>query len=224
MEFIKIEGLYKSYRDGQKSVEVLKGIDLNVAPGETLAILGASGVGKSTFLNVVGALDRPTKGQVFYRDESIFDLDEKTLASFRNKTIGFVFQFHYLLPEFTALENVMLPVLIGGGSYDEVRTRAEELLKEVGLGPRLDHKPGEMSGGEQQRTAVVRALVQMPEVILADEPTGNLDSKTGDEVFDLLMSFNRDKNITLIVVTHNEGLSQRLTRRLRMVDGRIYEL
>jgi lipoprotein-releasing system ATP-binding protein len=180
-------------------------------------------VGKSTFLNIVGAIDRPTKGQVFYRDESIFDLDEKSLASFRNKKIGFVFQFHYLLPEFTALENVMLPALIGGGSYGEVKERAGGLLREVGLGQRFEHKPGELSGGEQQRTAVVRALVQMPEIILADEPTGNLDASTGEEVFDLLMSFNRGKNITLVVVTHNEALSKRLTRRLRMVDGKIQE-
>jgi lipoprotein-releasing system ATP-binding protein len=224
MEFIKIKGLYKSYRSGHKSVDVLKGIDLDINEGETMAMLGASGVGKSTLLNIVGAIDRPTKGEVFYRDESIFELDEKRLASFRNKKIGFVFQFHHLLPEFSALENVMLPALIGGGSYGEVRQRAEGLLRDVGLGPRLEHKPGELSGGEQQRTAVVRALVQMPELILADEPTGNLDSTSGEEVFDLLMSLNREKNITLIVVTHNEALSQRMARRLRMVDGKVREL
>lgn len=224
MEFIKIKGLYKFYRNGQKSVDVLKGIDLDVTEGETTAILGASGVGKSTLLNIVGALDRPTEGQVFYRDESIFDLDEKSLASFRNEKIGFVFQFHHLLPEFSAVENVMLPALIGGGVYGEVRERAEALLREVGLGQRLEHKPGELAGGEQQRAAVVRAIIQMPEIILADEPTGNLDSATGMEVFDLLMSLNREKNITLIVVTHNEALSEKLGRRLRMVDGQVREL
>jgi lipoprotein-releasing system ATP-binding protein len=224
MGFIKIKALYKSYRNGRKSVDVLKGIDLDIDEGDTVAILGASGVGKSTFLNIVGALDRPTEGQIFYRDESIFDLDEKSLASFRNKKIGFVFQFHHLLPEFSALENIMLPALIGGGAYGEVRERAEGLLKEIGLGPRLEHKPGELSGGEQQRIAVLRAIIQMPELILADEPTGNLDSATGEEVFELLMSLNREKNITLVVATHNEALSVRLARRLRMVDGKVSEL
>lgn len=224
MEFIKIKGLCKSYRNGQKSVDVLKGIDLDITEGETAAILGASGVGKSTFLNIIGALDRPTEGEVLYRGESIFDLDEKSLASFRNKKVGFVFQFHHLLPEFSAVENVMLPALIGGGAYGEVRERAEALLRDVGLGHRFEHKPGELAGGEQQRAAVVRAIIQMPEIILADEPTGNLDSAIGMEVFDLLMSLNREKNITLIVVTHNEALSEKLGRRLRMVDGQVREL
>jgi lipoprotein-releasing system ATP-binding protein len=201
----------------------LKGIDLAVGAGETVAILGASGVGKSTLLNIVGALDRPTGGEVFFRGEPLSALDDGSLAEVRNTKVGFVFQSHHLLPEFTALENVMLPAMIGGGSYDEVRPGAEALLKEVGLGERLEHKPGELSGGEQQRCAVVRALVRMPEVILADEPTGNLDTRTGSEVFELLLGLNRDKGISLIVVTHNEALSEGLSRRVRMVDGRVVE-
>ncbi|MEE9614649.1 MAG: ABC transporter ATP-binding protein [Thermodesulfobacteriota bacterium] len=224
MSFISVEGLYKAYGNGKKSVEVLNGIDLTVEKGETVAILGASGVGKSTLLNVIGALDRPTKGKVLYRDEPIFSFDEKRLAAFRNRNIGFVFQFHHLLPEFTALENVMLPALIGGDDRARVSERAEALLKEVGLGERLDHKPGELSGGEQQRAAIVRAVVQMPEVILADEPTGNLDTRTGEDVFELLLKLNRERDITLMVVTHNEALAARLLRRLHMVDGKIREL
>ena len=223
MEHIKIKGLCKSYEKKGKKIEVLKGIDLEINGGQTVAVLGASGVGKSTLLNIIGALDRPTSGEIFYNGASIFTMDEKSLASFRNKTVGFVFQFHHLLPEFSALENVMLPALIGGVTYADARAKAEELLKEVGLSERLDHKPGELSGGEQQRCAIVRSMVQTPEVILADEPTGNLDTKTGEEVFEVLLGLNREKNITLVVVTHNERLANMLGRRLTMVDGRILE-
>ncbi len=220
---ITIRGLYKSYGRGRGRVDVLKGIDLDIGEGETLAVVGASGAGKSTLLNIIGALDRPTGGEVFYRDEPIFRFDEKRLAGFRNRKIGFVFQFHHLLPEFNALENVMLPALIGGVDYSEARRRAESLLREVGLGERLTHKPGELSGGEQQRTAIVRALVQMPEVVLADEPTGNLDTRTGEEVFELLLRLNRERGTTLVVVTHNEALARRMARRIKIVDGRIAE-
>ena len=223
MEHIKINGLCKSYEKKGKKIEVLKGIDLEINGGETVAVLGASGVGKSTLLNIIGALDRPTSGEVFYNRETIFTMDEWSLASFRNKTVGFVFQFHHLLPEFSALENVMLPALIGGVTYADARAKAESLLKKVGLSERLDHKPGELSGGEQQRCAIVRSMVQTPEVILADEPTGNLDTKTGEEVFEVLLGLNREKNITLIVVTHNERLADMLGRRLTMVDGRILQ-
>src|SRR3972149_1416844 len=223
MEHIKIKGLCKSYEKKGKKIEVLKGIDLEINGGETVAVLGASGVGKSTLLNIIGALDRPTSGEVFYDRETIFAMDEWSLASFRNKTVGFVFQSHHLLPEFSALENVMLPALIGGVTYADARAKAEELLKEVGLSERLDHKPGELSGGEQQRCAIVRSMVQTPEVILADEPTGNLDTKTGEEVFEVLLGLNREKNITLVVVTHNERLANMLGRRLTMVDGRILQ-
>ncbi|MBI5560068.1 MAG: ABC transporter ATP-binding protein [Deltaproteobacteria bacterium] len=222
MEHISIKGLTKSYGKGTKTLEVLKGIDLEIEKGETVAILGASGAGKSTFLNIMGALDHPTSGEVFYNSASIFTMGEKKLASFRNSTVGFVFQFHHLLAEFTALENVMLPALIGGKSYMEAKETGEALLRDVGLKDRLDHKPGELSGGEQQRAAMVRALVQTPEVLLADEPTGNLDTKTGEEVFELLLKLNREKNITLAVVTHNERLAQKMNRRLTMVDGRLF--
>ena len=224
MELIKIDGLVKSYGNGQKNVEVLRGIDLEVAEGETLAILGASGVGKSTLLNITGALDRPTEGAVLYRGSSLFEMDERGLASFRNKKVGFVFQSHHLLPEFTALENVMMPALIGGSPYGKVKKRATELLGEVGLAHRLSHKPGELSGGEQQRCAVVRALVQTPEVVLADEPTGNLDAATGHDVFELLLKLNREMGVTFIVVTHNETLAAMMSRRLNMVDGKVQEL
>ncbi len=223
MDFINVKGLYKTYGDGHKRVEVLKGIDLTVARGETVAIIGASGVGKSTLLNILGALDRPSGGEVLYNGEQVFSYDEKRLAAFRNKSIGFVFQSHHLLPEFTALENVMLPALIGGAPYGEARRAAEALLSEVGLSSRLNHKPGELSGGEQQRSAIVRALIQSPELLLADEPTGNLDTRTGDEVFEVLLELNKSKNTTMVIVTHNERLASRLNRRLKMVDGKVRE-
>jgi len=223
MELIRIEELKKSYGDSKKTVEVLKGISLTINRGETVAIVGASGVGKSTFLNLLGGLDRPTSGEVYYEGKPVFKHDDRKLAAFRNSSIGFVFQFHHLLPEFTALENVVLPALIGGASFNEAAERATGLLVEVGLKDRLNHKPGELSGGEQQRTAMVRALMRSPSVILADEPTGNLDSRTGEEVFEILMEQNRSRGMTMIIVTHNEKLAGRLTRRLRMVDGNIIE-
>ncbi|MBI5903230.1 MAG: ABC transporter ATP-binding protein [Deltaproteobacteria bacterium] len=223
MDLITIKGLCKTYGNAKKKVEVLKGIDLNISEGDTVSIVGASGVGKSTLLSIMGALDRPTSGEVLYRGEAIFRYDSRRIAAFRNRFIGFVFQFHHLLPEFTALENVMLPALIGGADKAEALKRAKKLLEEVGLGKRLDHKPGELSGGEQQRCAIVRALVQGPAVLLADEPTGNLDTRTGEEVFELIMGLKKSMNTTMIIVTHNEKLASRLSRRLRMVDGRIVE-
>ncbi|MBI5454444.1 MAG: ABC transporter ATP-binding protein [Deltaproteobacteria bacterium] len=223
MDLITIKGLSKTYGGAAKKVEVLKSIDLSIKKGETVAIVGASGVGKSTLLNIMGALDRPSSGEVFYKNEPLFKYDDKKLAAFRNRFIGFVFQFHHLLPEFTALENVMLPALIGGAKPVEAKAKAETLLKEVGLGERLNHKPGELSGGEQQRTAMVRALVQNPDVLLADEPTGNLDTRTGEEVFELLLELNASRSTTMVIVTHNERLAGRLARRLKMVDGNIRE-
>jgi len=221
MELITIKDLFKTYGGPKKGVEVLKGVDLKIEKGETVSIVGASGVGKSTLLNIMGALDRPTRGEVYYRQERISDFNEKKLAAFRNRYIGFVFQSHHLLPEFTAIENVMLPALIGGARPEEAREKAGELLREVGLGDRLDHKPGELSGGEQQRAAVVRALIQTPEVVLADEPTGNLDTRTGEEVFELLVEINRIRGITMVIVTHNEKLAAMTGRVVQMVDGRI---
>lgn len=223
MELIRTTGLKKTYGDSGKKVEVLKGIDMVLEKGSTMAVVGASGVGKSTLLNILGTLDRPTSGEVFYNGEPIFRYDDRRLAAFRNRYVGFVFQFHHLLPEFTALENVMLPLLIGGGDFNTASKKATSLLAEVGLEARLDHKPGELSGGEQQRTAIVRALIQEPEVLLADEPTGNLDTKTGAEVFDLILEMNRSRKTTMVIVTHNEALASRLGKTIRMVDGNIRE-
>jgi lipoprotein-releasing system ATP-binding protein len=205
-----------------KAIEVLKGIDLVINQGETLAIEGASGAGKSTLLHILGALDRPTAGKVFFQGADLGSLNEVELAEIRNRHIGFVFQFHHLLPEFTALENTIMPALIQGMNYKEAARRGEDILTQLGLGHRLLHKPGELSGGEQQRVAVARALMLNPEVILADEPTGNLDTKTGEEVHNLLMHINQEKGITIVVVTHNPALAARMGRRVLLVDGVLY--
>jgi lipoprotein-releasing system ATP-binding protein len=219
-EFIQVQHLFKSYGNGAKRVEVLKGADLTFSRGEKAAIVGASGVGKTTLLHILGTLDRPTSGKVLYEGKDIYALNEKDLALFRNREIGFVFQFHHLLPEFNALENTMMPCLIQGIPKKESASRAEAILTLVGLKERLTHKPGELSGGEQQRVAVARALVLGPKVLLADEPTGNLDTKTGESVFDLLRELNQIKGITLIVVTHNIKLAEKLSRQIQLVDGK----
>jgi lipoprotein-releasing system ATP-binding protein len=221
-ELIQVQRLFKSYGDKSKTVEVLKGVDLTFSQGDKAAIVGASGVGKTTFLHVLGTLDRPTSGKVLYEGKDVYTLNEKGLAHFRNREIGFVFQFHHLLPEFNALENTMMPCLIQGIPKKESVSRAEAILTLVGLKERLSHKPGELSGGEQQRVAVARALVLEPKVLLADEPTGNLDAKTGESVFDLLRELNRIKGVTLIVVTHNLGLAEKLSRQIQLVDGRAF--
>ena len=202
---------------------MLKDVDLTIMPGEMLAVEGASGAGKSTLLHILGALDRPTKGKVYFQEMDLFDRPDGDLARIRNRHIGFVFQFHHLLPEFSALENTMMPGLIQGKAREEAAKGAERLLTQLGLGDRLQHKPGELSGGEQQRVAVARALVLEPQVILADEPTGNLDTKTGDEVFDLLVRINREKGITIIMVTHNSALASRMARRVVLLDGKLIE-
>jgi lipoprotein-releasing system ATP-binding protein len=219
-EFIQVQQLFKSYGNGAKRVEVLKGADLTFSRGEKAAIVGASGVGKTTLLHILGTLDRPTAGKVLYEGKDIYTLNEKDLALFRNREIGFVFQFHHLLPEFNALENTMMPCLIQGIPQKESASQAEAILTLVGLKERLTHKPGELSGGEQQRVAVARALVLGPKVLLADEPTGNLDTKTGESVFDLLREMNQIKGITLIVVTHNIKLAEKLSRQIQLVDGK----
>ncbi len=218
---IEVRQLFKTFGNGGKRVDVLRGIDLVISHGAKIAIVGASGVGKTTFLHVLGTLDRPTSGQVLYEGQEIFTLDERALAFFRNRQIGFVFQFHHLLPEFSALENVMMPCLIQGLSGTEAHHRAESILTLVGLRERLVHKPGELSGGEQQRVAVARAMVMEPKVLLADEPTGNLDTKTGESVFDLLDELNRTKGVTLVIVTHNPALAARMARQIHLVDGRV---
>ena len=219
-ELIQVQKLFKSYGNGTKRVEVLKGIDLTFSRGEKVAIVGASGVGKTTLLHVLGTLDRPTAGKVLFDGKDIYTLNEKNLALFRNREIGFVFQFHHLLPEFNALENTMMPCLIQGIPKKEAVSRSEAVLTLVGLKGRLSHKPGELSGGEQQRVAVARALVLEPKVLLADEPTGNLDTQTGESVFDLLQELNRIKEVTLIVVTHNQKLAEKMSRQIQLIDGR----
>ncbi len=219
-ELIQVQKLFKAYGNGTKRVEVLKGIDLTFSRGERAAIVGASGVGKTTLLHVLGTLDRPTDGKVLYEGKDVYALNEKSLAVFRNREIGFVFQFHHLLPEFNALENTMMPCLIQGMPKGESASRAEAILTLVGLKDRFSHKPGELSGGEQQRVAVARALVLEPKVLLADEPTGNLDARTGESVFDLLQELNRIKGVTLIVVTHNQKLAEKMSRQIQLIDGK----
>ena len=218
---IEVIGLQKSYGSGAARVEVLKGIDLGVQAGESVALVGASGAGKSTLLHLLGALDRPTSGEVRFAGEDIFRRSDQQLASFRNRSIGFVFQFHHLLPEFTALENTMMPALISGMKRDEARGIAVDLLAAVGLAHRVTHKPGELSGGEQQRVAIARALALSPRLVLADEPTGNLDMKTSSEIHELFAGLQKQIGITLVVVTHNEQLPARLGRTVRLVDGKL---
>lgn len=219
-ELIQVQQLCKFFGNGAKRVEVLKEIDLTFLQSEKAAIVGASGVGKTTLLHILGTLDRPTSGKVLYQGKDVFTMNERELALFRNREIGFVFQFHHLLPEFNALENTMMPCLIQGIPRKEAASRAQSILTLVGLKDRLSHKPGELSGGEQQRVAVARALVLEPKVLLADEPTGNLDTKTGESVFDLLQELNQIRGVTLIVVTHNLKLADRLLRQIRLVDGK----
>ena len=215
--------LYKSYYDGLTELPVLKGADLEVKKAEIVAVVGASGVGKSTLLHLLGGLDRPSEGTIFYEGADIFALSDPELDRFRNEEIGFVFQFHYLLPEFTALENVAMPGLIARQQASVAHNRAKELLDYVGLGERLEHRPSELSGGERQRVAIARALVNQPRVVLADEPTGNLDQKTSEAVHDLLWTLNDQFNQTFIIVTHNQTLAQRADRLIQLVDGQVYE-
>ena len=219
---IRVVDLYKSYYDGSTELPVLKGVDLKIKKGEIIAIVGASGVGKSTLLHLLGGLDRPTEGAIFYEKEDIFALSDQELDRFRNEEIGFIFQFHHLLPEFTALENVTMPGLIARNNFDVAQDRAKELLDYVGLGERLEHRPSELSGGERQRVAIARALVNQPKVVLADEPTGNLDQKTSEAVHDLLWMLNDQFNQTFIIVTHNQALAQRADRLIQLVDGQVF--
>jgi len=218
---IHTSGLSKSYSD-QRRIDVLVDLQLDVAAGEAVAIVGQSGVGKSTLLHILGTLDRPTAGTVRFDGVDLFALNERDQAMFRNREVGFIFQFHHLLPDFTALENVMMPALIRGLSAAEAEPQARSVLDRVGLGERLTHKPGELSGGEQQRVAVARAVALSPRVILADEPTGNLDPATGAEVHALLMDLNRDHRITMVIVTHNEELASMVHRTLRLQNGQLH--
>lgn len=218
---IELKDVSKSFGKGDARVDVLNNIDLSLEAGDMVAVLGASGAGKSTMLHIMGGLDRPTAGKVLYNDCDIYSMGNGKLSAFRNRDLGFVFQSHHLLPEFTALENVMMPSLIAGCPRNEAREKSLSILDKVGLSHRWHHKSGELSGGEQQRVAVARSLVMNPAIVLADEPTGNLDSKTGDEIFELMMELNRNMGITLVMVTHNEKLAARLGRKIVVKDGRI---
>ncbi len=220
---LEARNLWKKYRNGNQELTILKGIDLEIRAGEMVAIVGVSGAGKSTLLHILGALDLPSEGMVFLNSQNIFLLNEFERAKLRNSKIGFVFQFHYLLPEFSALENVMIPLLIQKKPRRRARFLAEKLLAEMELGDRIYHKPGELSGGEQQRVAIARALVNQPEIILGDEPTGNLDTKTAESVQDLLQKLNRQYNLTLVVATHNENLARKADRKIRLSEGKAIE-
>jgi len=219
---LQVTNVHKHYRMGKRNrLHVLKGIDLTVSEGEIIAVVGPSGVGKSTLLHIIGILDRPTEGNVNIDGRSVFDLDDTKLAQLRSETAGFVFQAHHLLPEFTALENVMMPALIAGHSRSDVDNRAWKLLKEVGLDQRAQHRPKELSGGEQQRIAVARALINSPRLLLADEPSGNLDLHAAESLHTLMWTLSRDHRQTLIIVTHNQDLALRADRIIELYDGKI---
>lgn len=220
---VVVKNLYKSFHDGTVDVDVLKGVDLTIAKGEILTIMGASGAGKSTLLHLLGALDRPTSGTILYDQEDIFAKSDDELALFRNQQIGFVFQFHHLLPEFSALENVAMGALIARQEKATAFGRATELLEQMGLMDRLHHKPSQLSGGERQRVAIARALMNEPRVILADEPTGNLDKKSSEAIHDLLEELNRRTGQTLVLVTHNQELAKRTHRLVEIKDGRLIQ-
>ncbi len=218
-KLVEAVNVTKSFRTEAGGLTVLKNINLSIREGEMAGIIGASGAGKSTLLHILGALDKPTSGQVLFQEKDVALMDENALARFRNTSIGFVFQFHHLLPEFNSIENVMMPGMISGMPYHETEKHALALLDELGLSKRIKHRPGELSGGEQQRVAVARALIQHPKIVLADEPTGNLDTATGNDLFDLFIDLNRKKGITFVIVTHNKSLSDRCHRVIEMADG-----
>jgi lipoprotein-releasing system ATP-binding protein len=220
---VEARAVHKSYWLGEKEIHVLRGASFSLNAGEMASLVGPSGVGKSTFLHVIGTLDPPTAGDVFFDGRSWAAMSEEELAVFRNRSVGFVFQFHYLLPEFTALQNAAMPGLINRLGRDEAEERAREMLTLVGLAHRLDHKPGELSGGEQQRVALARALVLKPRLLLADEPTGNLDEATGEGIHQLLAELNQRLGIAAIVVTHNPRLAERMPRQLRLSEGLVVD-
>ena len=221
---LRAEGLAKTYAEGSLRTPVFDGLDFEVHAGETVAILGASGAGKSTLLHLLGGLDTPTAGEVFVTGQQMSALSDAARGRLRNRALGFVYQFHHLLPEFTALENVMLPVLLNGTSVADAGKRAQALLESVGLGHRMAHKPGELSGGERQRAAVARALVNRPGCVLGDEPTGNLDEKTAANVFGQMLELNRAHRTSLVMVTHDRGLARKLDRVLELHEGKLREL
>ena len=219
--FLEVKDVFKSYFLNGKRIDVLRGVKLSIEKGELVSLIGASGSGKSTFLHVLGTLDAPAAGTLHFEGRSVFEMNDAEVAEFRNKSIGFVFQSHYLLPEFTAAENVAMPALIQRKDKPTAFKRARELLDRVGLGTRVDHRPGELSGGKSQRVALARALMLEPALLLADEPTGNLDPATGEGIHQLLREVNKDLGLTAVVVTHNETLAKSMPRRLRLTNGKV---
>jgi len=217
---LQIENIYKSFENNGQMIQVLKGINLQVLPGESLAITGPSGAGKSTLLNIMGTLELPSKGKVLFNDSDVYQMDEMGLSKIRNREIGFIFQFHHLLPEFNAEENAMIPALISRYSERKSAEMASAILAQMGLKDRLRHRVGELSGGEQQRVAIARALIMGPKLLLADEPTGNLDKVTGDEITELLLSLNKSQDLALVIATHNLELALKMSKQLQLVDGR----
>jgi len=217
---LQIENIYKSFENNGQIIQVLKGINLQVLPGESLAITGPSGAGKSTLLNIMGTLELPSKGKVLFNDSDVYQMDEMGLSKIRNREIGFIFQFHHLLPEFNAEENAMIPALISRYSERKSAEMASAILSQMGLKDRLRHRVGELSGGEQQRVAIARALIMGPKLLLADEPTGNLDKVTGDEITELLLSLNKSQDLALVIATHNLELAHKMSKQLQLVDGR----
>lgn len=220
---IVCEDVSKSYMQGNTRIEVFEHINLTVQPGERISIVGVSGAGKSSLLHLMGGLDKPSSGKIFIQGENVASLSERKLGKLRNRALGFVYQFHHLLPEFTVLENTSMPLLIGGQAYQQAAEAAKSILERVGLDHRLNHKPSELSGGERQRAAIARALVTSPVCMMADEPTGNLDSKTAGRVYDLFLELNQEMNTSLVMVTHDESLAARMQRTLYLKDGQLHE-
>ncbi len=221
---LQVQDLRKSFVEGGEEIHVLRGLQMELVEGARLAIVGESGVGKSTLLHILGTLDRPSSGQVTYRGKDLTALDEDALSNFRNREIGFVFQFHYLLPDFNALENVMLPALIQGWEWERAREGAAKLLEIVGLQDRMSHRPGKLSGGEQQRVAVARSVILEPQLILADEPTGDLDPNTGEEIQNILFRLNEERGVAFVVATHNRQFAARIGRQMELREGRLFPL
>ncbi len=218
---LELENIFKSFRHSGNLIEVLKGINLTIDQGKSLAVTGASGVGKSTLLNIMGTLEPPTEGIVRFDQRNVNELDDASLCQLRNRQLGFVFQFHHLLPEFDALENTIMPALIGRSSKQKAMEMAREILIKVGLEKRLHHRIGELSGGEQQRVAIARALIMRPKLLLADEPTGNLDRITGEGIVDLLLQLNQDEGLAMVIATHNQHLAERMSQQKEIADGRL---
>ncbi len=216
---LKARNIHKSYPQGSGELKILKGIEIEIKAGEALSIVGASGSGKSTLLHILGTLDRPQSGEIFFKNEDILSYNDEQLAHFRNQKLGFIFQFHHLLPEFNVLENAMMPLLVSGEAKSSAQKKAKELLDYLGVGGRLEHFPSELSGGELQRTAIARALITKPELVLADEPTGNLDSENSRLVQDLLFSLQKELGIALVVVTHDMQFASRFSRLLKIQNG-----